>query len=261
LAALLTVASLFPTSFQSEFAGSFNVGSNSGAMVVYLFLAFGFGTGACLLGSARTRASGASLLLVVVATFMTEKVAEIHFVTVRDVPIDPGVGFWLSQLGFLFGTLGALVGFMCLRDKHQAAAAEASGGIVVLAAVLGFATSVGWVMNYVSSAGGGAGSPIVGTPRTTWSEVVAFIAVPIGAVIAIKARRQLALGVTSGLAVFVLGIGLSRLLYAFQGAHNIASEGTWTFIAAGGALLILLGVRLIQTGERPVLDVICGEPA
>jgi len=79
-------------------------------------------------------------------------------------------------------------------------------------------------------------------PRMFWAVLLTIVAIPAFAVLALRISRNIAVGFFIGLAVFVLAEALVRLSDVFAFGESHGAEGIWTFVAAGPALLVLLGI-------------------
>jgi hypothetical protein len=158
----------------------------------------------------------------------------------------------LHIVGFIVAMVGLMLGLLGSRGFRRTAPLASSSGILFGTIFLGLATAAALGMNYVNVFGDAFGSPISETnpvefspyPRAFWAILLVIVAIPAFAVLAHRSSRAVSQGLVIGLAVVVLAIAFFRLGEAFAFGESHGSEGTWTFVAAGPALVLLLGYDL-----------------
>jgi hypothetical protein len=261
VAAVLLLLPIFVASFEFEtnFAGSAPTVAYALVLCQGTFIA-----GVLVLRAAPRWKIGWVALVVIALMTLPDRVLDAVFVLERGGP-TPRIGFWFEEGGYVLLLISILI--LLVRRGTDTEAPDTSAPrrwVVATAAFLGFATAVGVAMNFVKIPGGGPnGSPFFDLfPRVTWAAVVAVVVVAVVPTLAVTARRSavgdgLALGF---LVTFVANV-FARLLLAygafdfgFGGPHPTPIEGEWVYVAAGGAVLVLLAGRLTRTGNTVVSE-------
>lgn len=253
LAAVVMFSSMFPSLFDR-----FSPVTNSSPAFAIFVLSVGFAiAGALMLGS-RTRVVGIGILTVSLVTVLGGPVFNVVLAAEGAGPAT-GVGFWLYEVAYLVAIVGLVLALMDARGAHRIEALGSTSARWVLGALaLGIATVVAFAMNYLTDYRGSYGSALFAgdpygespNPRMFWAVLVTIVTIPALAVLALRASRNVALGIFIGLGIFVMLEALIRLSDTFAFGQSHGAEGTWTFVAAGPALMLLLGVYGWRSREQ-----------
>jgi hypothetical protein len=261
--AALTVGALFPDYWDAPPIALVDHTGLLAATVVFaaaLILA-----GALMLGP-RSAPIGAAMLVVVVVVGLAPRVFDGVRIAESGGP-KAGTGFALITAGFVLAVVAAILGaIVTLRPREW----SLGGGprlLAVLAALTGFAAAVGYGMNpfTVEGAGDGGpisrsfaigfGSPLEPLPRQLWSALLVVVVLTVVPPIAAAVGRRIGTGLALGLLFGIGGIAALRLgsIYGTLEGRDLdysAAEGTWTFLAAGGATLIFTFAGIAAGGAR-----------
>ncbi len=202
--------------------------------------------GGMLLGK-RSAPTGGALLAVVVAVGMQPRVVDTVRLGDSSGP-RAGTGFALLTAGFVLALVATVIGaFVVLRPRDWALRGGARL-LAVLAALAGFGAAVGYGMNPFSVDGRrhsiGFGSPLGPLPRQLWAALLVVVLLTVVPPAAVAVGRRIGSGLALGLLFAIGGIAAFRVgeIYGTIDGHDTGfsgAEGTWTFLAAGGAALIM----------------------
>jgi hypothetical protein len=264
--AAITIGALFPDYWD---APSFALLDDTASLAQTAVFGGALLLGGVLLLTRRSAPIGSAMLVVVVAFALEPRVDDI--VTLAD-DRGPraGTGFALITAGFVLALLAAVLSaFVALRPRTWSMLGGARP-LAVLAAVFGFAASVGYAMNPFTIGGAGdlsfnfsGGSPLdTGDPtssRGLWAAILVVVLLTVLPPVAVSVGGRIGSGLALGMLFGIGGIAALRL-GAVYGSSEVAgrrvsvglegAEGTWTFLAAGGAVLIVTWFGLAAGGVR-----------
>lgn len=268
LAAVLLVVGVFPT-YDSEGESLVDVPGQAASNVGFTAaIALGLLLCAILLVRSRKPALGAAGLIVIVATSFNFFWSDIGLV-LEPNGLQAHAGLWVTQAGVGCMLVAAVLasvttlGSLLDRDSYRL-----SGNRVLAAAAafMGLASGVGIAMNaFADREGPFAGLIFPSFPRELWAELLALVVLSVvPLLVVVTRRRDVAVGLGFGFAIAILAYNLSNLLYAYVDDSNVhAIEGTWTFLAASLASLVLLVIAQrpppvtadVTTGARATASV------
>ncbi len=265
VAAAATIGGLFPDFWDS---GTFALVDLTGPLAQHLVFAVSlFAIGVALL-SRRTSTAGAAAAVVVVATGLQPRVVDVVTLADDHGPRG-GAGFSLTVGGFVLAVAAAaLAAAIELRPRAWSLCAGARTW-TTFAALFGFAASVGYAMEPFQASVSrrspfffSYGSPLeaIGGPRSLWAAVLVIVLLTVVPPTSVAVGRSIGvglafglLGAMGGIAALRLGETLGTSATEFTGVGG--AEGTWTFLAASGAtLLVVLGGLAAgrrRTSRRP----------
>jgi hypothetical protein len=213
--------------------------------------------GALMLG-ARSAAIGAAMLGVVVAVSLQPRVVDVVRVSESSGP-KAGTGFALVTAGFVLALASALLGAVVELRPRAWGLDGGARALAALGALAAFGAAVGYGMNpFVRGVGRLSvtyGSPLAPVPRELWAALLVVVVVTVVAPVAVAVGGRLGTGLMLGLLFAVGGIAAFRLgtVFGTVAGHDTGvsgAEGTWAFVAAGGAALILGFAGLAAGGGR-----------
>jgi hypothetical protein len=260
VAAAGTIGGLFPDFWDH---GTFALVDLTGPLAHQVVFALScFAIGIALL-SRRTSAGGAAAAAVVVVVGLQPRVVDLVTLADQRGPRG-GAGFSLTAGGFLLALVAAaLAASVELRPR----AWSLRGGARVwttFAALFGFAAAVGYAMEPFQASVSrrspfffSYGSPleVIGGPRSLWAAVLVIVVLTVVPPTSVAVARAIGVGLAFGLLGALAGIAAARLgevlgtsSTEFTGVGG--AEGTWTFLAAGGATLLAVFGGLLA-GKRP----------
>jgi hypothetical protein len=264
LASGLIVLGLFPS---FVFGSPVSYADVNEFLAYHAVLAAGLFLAGVLLLRQRTWVVGATALGVITALLVVP----------RGDNLIPSIGIagtasgdWLVVVGCVIATVGAVLAVLAVigNIEPQDQQRPAPTLLVLATAAMGFATAVGFGMHFIRA--GNVSSVSIAKlfdalrpdvrPLGSGLFVITLLTVLPMCAAAIR-QRAVTIGALLGLTVFVGAIGSYRLYFVYSsdfiglfgggtGTSVRATEGTWTFLAAGGAVLILIGYRALTM--RPV---------
>jgi len=263
--AAITVGSLFPDYWD---APSFALLDDTATLAHTAVFAGALLLAGILLLPRASAPVGAALLVVAVAFGLQPRVSDVVTLAETDGP-RAGTGFALLTAGFVLGIFAAVLSSFVVLRPRQWSLRGGARFLTGLAALTGFATAVGYVMSPFSIRFEGlafvvtGGSPLdASEPRASrelWAAVLIVVLLAVIPPIAIAVGGRIGSGLALGLLFGIGGIAALRL-GAIYGSVEIvgrrssagleAAEGTWTFLAAGGATLLLVLLGLATGGVR-----------
>jgi len=253
--AALTVGAIFPDYWDKP---PIALADQTGLLAQTVVFAVALLVAGALLLGARAAQVGAAMLAIVVAVAIEPRVVDAVRLSDSTGP-KAGTGFALVTAGFVLALVSATLGaIVTLRPRAwtMQGGARFLGG---LAALTGFGAAVGYGMNpYEVDARRftiGFGSPLDPLPRQLWAALLVVVVLTVVPPIAIAVGGRLGTGLALGLLFAIGGIAALRVGtiygridgedYGYSGA-----EGTWTFLAAGGAALIMTFAGLAAGAGR-----------
>jgi hypothetical protein len=256
--AAITVAALFPDYWD---APSFSLIDDTASLAQTSVFAGALIVAGMLLLARWSAPIGAAMLVIVVAFFLQPRVDDIATLADANGP-RAGTGFSLVTAGFVLALFAAVMGsFVALRPRAWSMLGGARP-LAVLAALFGFATAVGYAMNPFTLGGSldfvAGGSPLsdlgADSARYVWAAVLVVVLLAVVPPVAIAVGGRIGSGLALGVLFGIGGIAALRLgaIYGGRaGAPDLhGAEGTWTFHAASGAVLIVTWFGLAAGGVR-----------
>jgi hypothetical protein len=244
VAAALTVGALFPDYWDAPRVSLFD---QTGPLAQNVVFAAALMVGGGLLLGKRSAPTGGALLAVVVAIGLQPRVVD----TVRlgeSTGPRAGTGYALLTAGFVLALVATVISaFVVLRPRDWALRGGARP-LTVLAALAGFGAAVGYGMTPFSLDGVrnaiGFGSPLGPLSRQLWAALLVVVLLTVVPPAAVAVGRRIGSGLALGLLFAIGGIAAFRVgeIYGTIGGRDTGfsgAEGTWTFLAAGGAALIM----------------------
>jgi hypothetical protein len=264
--AAITIGALFPDYWD---APSFSLIDDTASLAQTAVFAGALVLAGVLLLARRSAPIGSGMLVVVVAFGLQPRVDDIVTLADTNGP-RAGTGFSLITAGFVLGLFAAVLSsFVALRPRSWSMLGGARP-LAVLASLFGFAAAVGYTMNPFTIGIGGdlsfdlsGGSPLdtsdPNSARFLWAAVLVVVLLAVLPPLAVAVGGRIGTGLALGLLFGIGGIAALRL-GAIYGSSEIAgrgssvslegAEGTWTFVAAGGAVLIVTWFGLAAGGVR-----------
>jgi len=242
--AALSVGALFPDYWDTP---ALALVDQTGGLAQTLVFAVALAVGGALMLGARSAPIGAAMLVVVVAVALESRVVDLVRLSERDGP-KAGTGFALVTAGFVLAVAAAALGAIVALRPRAWAFRGGARPLAALAALAGFAAAVGYGMNpYELQArrfSVAFGSPLAPVPRQLWAALLVVVVLTVVPPIAVAVGGRLGTGLALGLAFGVGGIAALRLgtIYGTIDGRDTGTsgaEGTWTFLAASGAALVL----------------------
>jgi len=244
VAAALTVGALFPDYWDTP---ELALWDQTGLLAPTLVFAAGLLFAGGLLLVTGSAPVGAAMLLVMVLVAVQPRVDDAMRLTESSGP-KAGTGFALVTAGYVLALVSmVLAALVALRPRAWALLGGARF-LATLAVLTGFGAAVGYGMNpfKVDTVEGatGFGTPLDPLPRQLWAALLVVVVLTVVPAIAVAVGGRLGTGLAFGLLFAVGGIVAFRIgtVYGTVDGRDTgfgAAEGTWTFIAAGGAALIM----------------------
>ena len=257
LAAVLLIVGVFPT-YDSDGDSLVDIPGQAAANVSFTAaIALGLLLCGILLVRSRKPAVGAAGLIVIVATSFNFFWSDIGLV-LEPNGLQAHAGLWVTQVGVACMVAAAVLasittlGSMLDRDSYRLSGNRV---LATAAAFTGVASGVGIAMNtFADRAGPFGGLVVPSLPRELWSELLGLIVLSAAPLLVVLTRRRdVAVGLGFGFAITILGYNLGNLLYTYVDDSNVhAIEGTWTFLAASLASLVILAMRSGRRAQRPL---------
>jgi hypothetical protein len=242
--AALTIGALFPDYWDAPHLSLFD---ETGPLAQNVVFAAALMVGGGLLLGKRSAPTGGALLAVVVAIGLQPRVVDTVRLGESSGP-RAGTGYALLTAGFVLALVAAVIGaFVVLRPRDWALRGGARL-LAVLAALAGFGAAVGYGMTPFSLDRVrnplGFGSPLGPLSRQLWAALLVVVLLTVVPPAAVAVGRRIGSGLALGLLFAIGGIAAFRVgvIYGTIGGHDTGfsgAEGTWTFLAAGGAALIM----------------------
>jgi hypothetical protein len=252
--AALTVGALFPDYWDAPRLSLFD---QTGPLAQDVVFAAALMVGGGLLLGKRSAPTGGALLAVVVAIGMQPRVVDTVRLGESSGP-RAGTGYALLTAGFVLALVATVIGaFVVLRPRDWSLRGGARP-LAVLAALAGFGAAVGYGMNPFTADIGrhsvGYGSPLDAAirpfagaqplSRQLWAALLVVVLLTVVPPAAVAVGSRIGSGLALGLLFAIGGIAAFRVgeIYGTIGGHDTGfsgAEGTWTFLAAGGAALIM----------------------
>jgi hypothetical protein len=213
--------------------------------------------GALLLG-ARAAPVGAAMLVVVVAVGAEPRVVDAVRLSEADGP-KAGTGYALVSAGYVLALVSAIIGALVTLRPRAWAFRGGARFLGALAALAGFGAAVGYGMNPFEVDTGRTdvsyGSPLDPVPRQLWAALLVVVVLSVVPALAIAVGGRLGTGLTLGLLFAIGGIAALRVgtIFGTVGGRDVGvtgAEGTWAFLAAGGAVLIMTFAGLAAGASR-----------
>ncbi|MEX2256542.1 MAG: hypothetical protein WEC34_13965 [Acidimicrobiia bacterium] len=259
--AALTVGALFPDYWDTP---PIALVDQTGLLASTVVFAVGLLVAGALLLGPRSAPIGAATLAIMVVVALQPRVFDAVRLGESSGP-KAGTGFALMTAGLVLAIVAAVLGAVVALGPREWSLKGGARSLTVLAALTGFAAAVGYGMNPFSVEGAttfrnqtydiGFGSPLEPLPRQLWSALLVVVALTVVPPIAVAVGGRLGTGLALGLLFAIGGIAAGRVGTVFGTLDGIDSdfagaEGTWTFLAAGGATLIMTGAGLAAGGAR-----------
>jgi hypothetical protein len=253
--AALTVGALFPEYWHTPPLALVDQTGPLAQTVV--FAAALLVAGALLLG-ARSAPIGTAMLVVVVAVGIEPRVADAVRLSDSSGP-RAGTGFALVSAGFVLALVSVVIGSIITLRPRAWALHGGARPLAGLAVLVGFGAAVGYGMNpYEVSARRVSiafGSPLDPLPRQLWAALLVVVVLTVVPAAAVAVGARLGMGLALGLLFAIGGIAALRVgnIYGTIDGHDTGyggAEGTWTFLAAGGAALIMTFAGLAAGAGR-----------
>lgn len=253
---MLTLAAIFP----SYDSGGLAVHDVTGLFCRFIVLVLGLALAGVLLVLPRHRIVGATSLIVLAVTLSGYYVTDLSQYWQTQGP-EARAGIWLAQVGYLLFVVGAVFAALALLGSLWSTPDWSIRGRVPLAgaaAFTGFATAVGYALEPWQDSTGTSGSDLFSSSRVLWATILVVIALSVLPYAAVAARRRaVAGGITLGLFIMIVATAAYRLLFVYGSISGkpstlTAIEGTWMFLAAGLAMLLILGYRLLALPDDEV---------
>jgi hypothetical protein len=214
--------------------------------------------------SRRTSTSGAAAAAVVVTIGMQPRVVDV-VTLVDDRGPRGGTGFSLVIGGFVLALAAAIIAASVELRPRAWSLRGGARGWTTLAALFGFATAVGYAMEpFTASVGERSplafayGSPFesIGGPRSLWAAILVVVLLTVVPPTSVAVGRAIGVGLAFGLLGSLGGIAAGRLgealgTSATEFVRVGGAEGTGTFLAAGGATLLVVFGGLATGRRRP----------
>jgi hypothetical protein len=253
--AALAVGALFPDYFD---APPLALVDQTGPLAQTIVFALGLLVAGTLLLGTRSAPIGAAMLAVIVVVALQPRVVDGVRLAESGSP-KAGTGFALLTAGFLLALVAAvLAAVVTLRPGSWSIAGRAKV-LATLAALTGFGTAVGFAMNPFEVDAGpfsiGFASPFEPLPRQLWAAVLVVVVLTVVPPIAVAVGARIGTGLALGLLFAIGGIAALRVgvIYGSIDGRDTGysgAEGTWTFLAAGGAAVIMTFAGLAAGGAR-----------
>jgi hypothetical protein len=264
--AAISIGALFPDYWD---APSFALLDDTASLAQTAVFAGALLVGGVLLLVRPSAAIGSAMLVVVVGFGLQPRVDDIATLADGNGP-RAGTGFSLITAGFVLGIIAAVLGACVALRPRTWSMLGGARPLAVLAAVFGFAAAVGYAMNPFTIDGGGnlpfdlsGGSPLdasdPSSARYLWAAVLVVVLLAVVPPVAVAVSGRIGAGLALALLFGIGGIAALRL-GAIYGSSEVAgrrvsvdlagAEGTWTFLAAGGAVLIVTWFGLAAGGVR-----------
>jgi len=264
--AAITVGGLFPDYWD---APSFALIDDTGSLARTAVFAGALVVGGVLLLARRSTPIGSAMLVVVIAFALQPRVHDIMTLAEVDGP-RAGTGFSLITAGFVLGFFAAVLSAVVALRPRSWSVLGGARPLAVLASLFGFAAAVGYAMNPFSVELGrsssldvSGGSPLDASDPTSarylWAAVLVVVLLAVLPPIAVSVGGRIGSGLGLGLLFGMGGIAAVRL-GAIYGSIEVAgrrpavdlegAEGTWTFLAAAGAVLVVTWFGLAAGGMR-----------
>jgi hypothetical protein len=258
--AALTIGALFPDYWDAPRLSLFD---QTGPLAQNVVFAAALMVGGGLLLTKRSAATGGALLAVVVAIGVQPRVVDTVRLGESSGP-RAGTGYALLTAGFVLALVATVIGaFVVLRPRDWSLRGGARP-LAVLAALAGFGAAVGYGMTPFSLDRVrnplGFGSPLGPLSRQLWAALLVVVLLTVVPPAAVAVGRRIGSGLALGLLFAIGGIAAFRVgvIYGTIGGHDTGfsgAEGTWTFLAAGGAALIMTFAGLAGgTRAAPAAD-------
>ncbi len=264
--AAITIAALFPDYWD---APSFSLVDDTASLAHVVVFAAALVLAGALLLHRRSAPIGAAMVVVAVAFELQPRVEDVVTLTGSDGP-RAGTGFSLVTAGLVLGIFAAVLSALVTLRPSQWTMLGGARPLAIVAALFGFAAAVGYAMNpFTISLGGDFGLDVTGgspldtsdpvSSRYLWAGVLVIVLLTVLAPVAVSVGGRIGSGLALGLLFGIAGIAALRL-GAIYGTSEVAgrrtavaldgAEGTWTFLAAGGAVLIVTWFGLAAGGVR-----------
>ena len=276
VAAALTVGALFPDYWDAPRLSLFD---QTGPLAQSVVFAAALMVGGGLLLGKRSAPTGGALLAVVVAVGLQPRVVDA--VRLGDVNGPrAGTGFALLTAGFVLALVATVISAIVVLRPRAWALLGGARLLAVLGALAGFGAAVGYGMNPFSVDRGGhsigVGSPLEGgtppfartevLPRELWAALLVVVLLTVVPPVAVAVGRRIGSGLALGLLFAIGGIAAFRVgeIYGTIDGHDTGfsgAEGTWTFLAAGGAALIMTFAGLAGGGRSAPAAVTAAPPS
>jgi hypothetical protein len=242
--AALTVGALFPDYWDAPRLSLFD---QTGPLAQNVVFAAALLVGGGLLLSKRSAPTGGALLAVVVAIGMQPRVVDTVRLGESSGP-RAGTGYALLTAGFVLALAATVISSVVVLRPRDWALRGGARPLAVLGALAGFGAAVGYGMTPFSfdrvRHAIGFGSPLGPLPRQLWAALLVVVLLTVVPPVAVAVGNRLGSGLALGLLFAIGGIAAFRVgeIYGTINGRDTGfsgAEGTWTFLAAGGAALIM----------------------
>jgi hypothetical protein len=242
--AALTVGALFPDYWDAPRLSLFD---QTGPLAQNVVFAAALMVGGGLLLGKRSAPTGGALLAVVVAIGAQARVVDTVRLGESSGP-RAGTGYALLTAGFVLALVATVISAVVVLRPRDWALRGGARPLAVLAALAGFGAAVGYGMTPFSfdrvRHAIGFGSPLGPLPRQLWAALLVVVLLTVVPPVAVAVGSRLGSGLALGLLFAIGGIAAFRVgeIYGTIDGRDTGfsgAEGTWTFLAAGGATLIM----------------------
>ena len=241
VSAFLTAGGLFPDYWDPP---PFALLDETGLLAQTTAFALAVLVAGVLLLGARSAPIGAATLLIVVVMGAQPRVADAAQISNSNGP-KAGTGFALVSAGFVLALASAVIGALVNLRPREWGLRGGARFLGVLAVLAGFGAAVGYGMNPFETARGvGVGTPLEPIPRQLWAALLVVVVLSIFPAVTVAVGGRLGTGLALGLLFGIGGIAALRVgtIFGTVDGRDVGisgAEGTWTFLAAGGAALIM----------------------
>jgi hypothetical protein len=257
-AALLAAAAIFPPYVAVASSTLRNV---HGLMAYQATLAAALLVTGWLLLTRQRRIVGATALVVVTLLMGVERLTSLLGSTVSA---NQGTGSSLADAASYLAVIGATIAVVVIAssDRGEGGAVHRAPLRTWLTVFLGLALAVGLASDYLGFRGlaapHGFPSPpgidsLTPVPNSLTTTLLVVMAVFVVGLVGVSTdRRAVATGIVLGLTALVVAVAFYRLLVVYSDLPSglVAIEGTWILLAAGPAVLLGLGSRLVSPPTR-----------
>jgi hypothetical protein len=255
VAAALTIGAMFPDYWD---APQLALIDQTGPLAQTAVFAAALLVGGALLLGARSALLGAAMLAIVVAFGVQPRAVDVVRLSQSSGP-RAGTGFALITAGFVLALVAALLAAIVLLRPREWSLGGGARPLAALGALAGFGAAVGYGMNPFSTNGRrfdfGFGSPLTPVSRQLWAALLVVVLLTVVPPVAVAVGGRIGSGLALGLLFGIAGIAAFRLgeIYGSIDGRDTGyrgAEGTWTFLAAGGAALIMTWAGLAGGTSR-----------